>query len=163
LFPDCWEPYLAQIPPAERGDMVTAYYQRLTSPDRAIRMAAAQAWSVWEGSTSCLLPDLDLVQHSGTDEFAEAFARIECHYFINKIWLKSDSHILDNIHRIRHLPCEIVHGRYDVVCSLENAWELHRAWPESQLTIVPNAGHSAKEPGILSQLVAATEKFKSLG
>lgn len=162
IFPDVWESYLAQIPADERGDMVKAYYKRLTSPDATIRKAAARAWSVWEGSTSCLLPDLDMINHSGTDEFAEAFARIECHYFVHGIWMRNDNQILEDVHKIRHIPCEIVHGRYDVVCPVENAWDLHKLWPESVLHIVPDAGHSAKEPGILKLLVAATEKFKAL-
>jgi proline iminopeptidase len=163
LFPDVWEKYLTPIPPGERSDLVRAYYQRLTSSDRPTRLQAAIAWSVWEGSTSCLLPDLQLIEHSGTDEFAEAFARIECHYFINKIWLKTDNQIVENIGSIRHIPCEIVHGRYDVVCPVENAWDLHRVWPESALHIIANAGHSAKEPGIMCKLLEITERFKGLG
>lgn len=162
IFPDVWESYLAQIPENERGDMVKAYYKRLTSTDATTRKAAARAWSVWEGSTSCLFPDLEMIQHSGSDDFAEAFARIECHYFTHGIWMRNDNQILEDVHKIRHLPCEIVHGRYDVVCPVENAWDLHKAWPESVLHIVSDAGHSAKEPGILSRLVAATEKFKTL-
>jgi proline iminopeptidase len=162
LFPDAWDKYLKPIPESERSDLVAAYYRRLTHPDRQIRLEAARAWSTWEGSTSCLLPDLGLIQHSGEDVFAEAFARIECHYFINGIWLKHDNQIIEDVHRIRHIPCEIVHGRYDVVCPVENAWDLHRAWPESTLHIIRDAGHSAKEPGILTKLVEITERFKAL-
>jgi proline iminopeptidase len=162
IYPDAWDKYLEPIPENERGDLVAAYYKRLTSPDRATRLAAARSWSIWEGSTSKLIPDAGFVDRFGTDEFAEAFARIECHYFTNKIWMKSNNQILDNVERIRHIPCEIVHGRYDVVCPLENAWDLHKRWPESVLNIVPDAGHSAKEPGITAKLIAATEKFKSL-
>lgn len=162
IFPDVWQEYLKVIPENERVDMVTAYYKRLTSQDRLVRMQAAKAWSVWEGATSKLIPDLSFISTFGTDEFAEAFARIECHYFINKIWLRSDNQILEDIYKIRHIPCEIVHGRYDVVCPVENAWDLHRAWPESHLHIVPDAGHSAKEPGILNKLIEATERFKAL-
>jgi len=162
MFPEAWEPYLEQIPPAERGDMVKAYYKRLTSPDDNVRRAAARAWSIWEGSTSCLYPNAELIQETGSDMFAEAFARIECHYFIHGIWLRHDNQILEDLYRIRHIPCEIVQGRYDVVCPAESAWVLHRHWPESVLNIIPDAGHSAKEPGILSQLVATTEKFKAL-
>lgn len=162
LFPDLWEKYLEPIPESERGNLVSAYYQRLTSPDRKTRMIAAKAWSVWEGSTSCLIPKTSFIEDFGEDEFAEAFARIECHYFTNKIWLKSDNQILEDVHLIRHIPCEIVHGRYDVVCPVENAWDLHKQWPESSLHIIPDAGHSAKEPGILAKLIEATEKFKAL-
>jgi len=107
-----------------------------------------------------LKPDPELIKIFGGDEFAEAFARIECHYFMNGIWMRTDNQILDDIFRIRHIPCEIVHGRYDVVCPVENAWDLHKAWPESRLHIVPNAGHSAKEPGILSKLIEAMERLK---
>lgn len=162
IFPEIWDKYLNVIPADERHDLVSAYYKRLISDDRETRMQAAKAWSVWEGATSKLIPDLSLIETFGADEFAEAFARIECHYFTNAIWMRSDNQILEDVHKIRHIPCEIVHGRYDVVCPVENAWELHKAWPESQLHIVPDAGHSAKEPGILSHLIAATEKFKRL-
>ena len=162
VFPDVWEHYLKVIPEAERGDLVAAYHRRLTSADRTVRLEAARAWSTWEGATSRLIPDLTMIDHFGEDEFAEAFARIECHYFTHGIWMRSDNQILEDVHRIRHLPCEIVHGRYDMVCPVENAWDLHRAWPESALHIVPDAGHSAREPGILRKLVEATEKFKAL-
>ena len=162
IYPELWEKYLAPIPPAERSDMVGAYYRRLTSPDRQVRIEAARAWSVWEGSTSCLLPDPTLIEHSGTDAFAEAFARIECHYFINGIWLDRENQILENVHRIRHIPCEIVHGRFDMVCPVESAWDLHSLWPESVLHITPDAGHAAKEPGTLAKLVEITERFKTL-
>lgn len=162
IFPDVWREFVSVIPEAERGDMVSAYYKRLTSEDRDVRIAAAKAWSTWEGATSKLIPDLSFISTFSNDGFAEAFARIECHYFINGIWMRSDNQILDDVYKIRHIPCEIVHGRYDVVCPLENAWDLHRAWPESRLHVIPDAGHSAKEPGILSQLIEATERFKSL-
>jgi proline iminopeptidase len=162
VFPDVWEPYREEIPLEERGDFVSAYYRRLTSPDRDTRLSAARAWSTWEGATSRLIPDPSLMQNMGADEFAEAFARIECHYFIHGIWMRNDNQILEDIHRIRHIPCEIIHGRYDVVCPVENAWDLHRAWPESALHIVPDAGHSARERGNLVKLVEAMEKFKSL-
>lgn len=162
VFPDVWETYLEPIPVAERSDLVTAYYKRLTSHDRPTRLIAAKAWSVWEGSTSRLLPDLEFVERFGTDEFAEAFARIECHYFINKIWMESGNQLIENVGRIRHIPCEIVQGRYDVVCPVQSAWDLHKAWPESTLHIIPDAGHSAKESGIVRKLVEVCERFKTL-
>ena len=162
IFPDAWTPYREAIPPAERHDFVSAYYRRLTSSDRQVRLLAAKAWSMWEGATSRLIPDNKMIDNFGVDEFAEAFARIECHYFINSIWMRSDNQILEDVYKIRHIPCEIIHGRYDVVCPVENAWDLHKAWPESHLHIVPDAGHSAKEPGILSKLVESMERFKSL-
>ncbi len=140
--------------------MVAAYYKRLTSNDRDVRMAAARAWSTWEGSTSRLVPDADLIKRTGEDQFAEAFARIECHYFINGGFFKKDSELLDNVARVHDLPAIIVQGRYDVVCPAESAYELHCAWPNSQLHVVPDAGHSALELGISAQLVTATNSFK---
>jgi proline iminopeptidase len=160
IFPEAWQGYLAPIPIDERDDMVAAYYKRLTSDDREVRMAAARAWSIWEGSTSRLIPDPDLIKRTGEDQFAEAFARIECHYFINGGFFKKDGELLDNIARIHHLPAIIVQGRYDIVCPAESAYELHCAWPKSQLQVVPDSGHSALELGISAQLVAATNSFK---
>lgn len=162
IFPDAWEEYLKPIPPEERGDMLTAYYRRLTHSDPNIRMEAARAWSIWEGSTSRLLPDPDLVQKFGEDRFAEAFARIECHYFINKGFFEPEDQLLLNVDRIRHIPGVIVHGRYDIVCPMISAWELHRAWPEAELIVIPDAGHSMSEPGILSALIEATDRFANL-
>lgn len=159
LFPDAWESYLAPIPESDRGDLIAAYYQRLTSSDRPTRQAAARAWSVWEASTSKLIPDDDLVQRFSDDSFADAFARIECHYFINGGFFTTEDHLLKNVDKIRHIPSVIVQGRYDVVCPMTSAWELHRAWPEATLEIVSTAGHSATEPGITSALVEATDRF----
>lgn len=160
LFPEAFQAYLRPIPLPERKDLVSAYYKRLTSSDKKIQVEAARAWSVWEASTSRLVPDLNLIHEHDEDHFALAFARIECHYFINQIWMPSDDYILKNVHKIRHLPCEIVHGRYDVVCPMENAFELHQAWPESTLHISKNAGHSAKETGTLTTLIEIMERFK---
>lgn len=162
IFPDAWEEYLKPIPPEERGDMITAYYKRLTHSDPNIRMEAARAWSVWEGSTSRLLPDPNLMQKFGEDRFAEAFARIECHYFMNKGFFDPEDQLLLNVDRIRHIPGIIIHGRYDIVCPMISAWELHRAWPEAELIVIPDAGHSMSEPGILSALIEATDKFAEL-
>ena len=159
IFPDAWEEYVKPIPINERDDMLTAYYKRLTSPDAQIRLEAARAWSIWEASTSRLFPDLDLKQRFGTDVFAEAFARIECHYFINKGFLEPEDQLLLNVDRIRHIPAVIVQGRYDVVCPMMSAWELHRAWEEAEFIVVPDAGHSMSEPGIRSALIEATDKF----
>ncbi|HIK13371.1 MAG TPA: prolyl aminopeptidase [Oscillatoriaceae cyanobacterium M33_DOE_052] len=162
IFPDAWEEYLKPIPEAERHDMVAAYYRRLTSADRAIRLEAARAWSIWEGSTSKLIPDTQSIQRFGQDYFAEAFARIECHYFVNNCFLEHPEQLVQNVKRISHLPGVIVHGRYDVVCPLTSAWELHRAWPKSELHIIPDAGHSMFEPGILSAIIEATDKFAAM-
>lgn len=159
IFPDAWEEYVKPIPINERHDLLTAYYQRLTSPDAEIRLEAARAWSIWEGSTSKLFPDLNLKQRFGIDDFAEAFARIECHYFINNGFLDPEDKLLLNIDRIRNIPAVIVQGRYDVVCPMISAWELHRAWPEAELIVVADAGHSMSEPGIRTCLIEATDKF----
>ena len=145
LFPDLYEEYLKPIPPAERGDLMRAYYARLTSPDPAVRAEAARAWSIWEGATSYLRVNTQDLAKFDEGAFAEAFARIECHYFINGGFLRTPSQLLDDVPRIRHLPCTIVQGRYDVVCPMKSAWDLHRAWPEADLRIVIDAGHSAFE------------------
>jgi proline iminopeptidase len=159
LFPDLYEEYVRPIPPEERGDMMGAYYRRLTSDDAATRAAAARAWSIWEGATSFLRLNPDYVAKFREDAYAEAFARIECHYFVNGGFLRTPSQLLDDVPRMRHIPGTIVQGRYDVVCPMKSAWDLHRAWPEADLRIVPDAGHSAFEPGILSELVAATDRY----
>ncbi len=162
IYPDAWEKYLAPIPEAERGDLMAAYYKRLTSPDEKVRLEAARAWSVWEASTSKLLPDPKLVEKFEKPKMAEAFARIECHYFVNKGFFECDDQLLRDVGRIRHLPCVIVHGRYDVVCPVENARDLHRAWPEAELRISSDAGHSMLEPGNRSALIEAADKFSEL-
>ncbi|WP_438022766.1 prolyl aminopeptidase [Sorangium sp. So ce233] len=160
LFPDAWEEYLTFIPEAERGDLLTAYHRRLTGPDPEAQHRAARAWSVWEGRTSCLFTNPELVAKTAADDFALAFARIECHYFMNKGFFTTETQLLDDVHRIRHIPTVIVQGRYDVVCPAESAWALHRAFPEADLRIVADAGHSAMEPGILHELVEATDRFR---
>lgn len=159
IFPDAWDKYLAPIPENERGDLVSAFYKRLTSPDQNVRTEAAKAWSVWEGSTSKLYLDPTFVERFAGDAFADAFARIECHYFMNNGFFKEDNWIINNIDKIRHIPAWIVQGRYDVVCPAVSAYELHKAWPESQLHIISDAGHSASEPGIRSKLIEATDFF----
>jgi proline iminopeptidase len=159
IFPDAWEAYLAPIPIEERGDLLQAYHRRLTGDDRAIRQEAARAWSIWEGSTSKLLPDAFGAARFGEDHFAEAFARIECHYFVNGGFFEVDDQLLRDVDRIRHIPAVIVQGRYDVVCPMKSAWDLHRAWPEAQLIVVRDAGHSMSEPGISSALIEAGDRF----
>jgi proline iminopeptidase len=158
IFPDAWEHFLAPIPEPERGDMMQAYHRRLTSDDAQVRLEAARAWSIWEASTSRLFVDPDLIANFQADEFAEAFARIECHYFVNGGFMP-EGQLLADAGRIRQIPGVIVQGRYDVVCPMESAWDLYRAWPESELVVVPDAGHSAREPGIAAALVAATDRF----
>ena len=163
LYPDAWEPYLAHILEAERGNLLGAYYRRLTSENPAVRLAAAKVWSGWEGATSKLIPNVEESGHFEEDEFALAFARIECHYFSNKGFFDADDQLLRDAHKIRHLPGVIVQGRYDVVCPMESAWALHRAWPEADFIITPDSGHSAFEAPNSRALVAATDKFAGLG
>ncbi|MGB8326741.1 MAG: prolyl aminopeptidase [Steroidobacteraceae bacterium] len=159
LFPDLWERYVAPIPPAERGEMIRAYYRRLTSDDRATLIEAARAWSTWEGATSYLHLNSDYVAQFEDAEYAATFARIECHYFVNGGFLRSDAQLLDEAGRIRRIPGVIVQGRYDVVCPMRSAWDLHRAWPEADFRIVADAGHSAFHSGTIHELVSATDRF----
>lgn len=161
VFPDEWEKFQAPIPEAERDDMITAYYRRLTSDDVATRLEAARAWSMWEGATISLLPNEGRVASFGADRFAEAFARIECHYFINGGFLDHDGWLLDRIGQIRHIPGVIVQGRYDMATPVASAWDLHRAWPEADFRLVPDAGHAFSEPGILHELIEATDRFRT--
>jgi proline iminopeptidase len=163
IFPDAWEKYLAPIPADQRGDLLSAYHQLLTSEDADLRKQAARAWSTWEASTSKLIPSQDLINDFGEDEFAEAFARIECHYFMNGGFFEQEDQLLNNIDSIRHIPAVIVQGRYDVVCPTESAWELHRAWPEADFILVEDAGHSLSEKGITEALVKATDTFAENG
>jgi proline iminopeptidase len=162
IFPDAWQKYfLAPIPEAERHDLLHAYHRRLTSPDRSVMLEAAKAWSMWEASTSRLHVDFDLIESFGGDDFAEAFARIEAHYFVNGGFVR-EGQLLDEVDRIRHIPCVIVQGRYDVVCHITSAWDLKQAYGvNAELVIIPDAGHSAREPGIADALVAATDRFAS--
>jgi proline iminopeptidase len=160
LFPDAWEAFLSPIPVDERGDLMAAYHQRLTSDDPEVRVAAARAWSQWEGATSRLRIDRELVARNGQPRFAEAFARIECHYFVNDGFMASDGWLLSRVDRFRHLPGVIVQGRYDVVCPMRTAWELHRAWPESELHVAETSGHAATEAEISELLVRATDRFR---
>src|SRR5262245_40932608 len=162
IFPDAWERFVAPIPPAERGDMMRAYYKRLTGRSRAARLRAARAWSVWEATTIKLETDPKLVRRFGGARYADAFARIEAHYFVNGGFLEHEDQLLRNVGRIRRIPAVIVHGRYDVCCPMSSAWDLHRAWPEAKLVIVPAAGHSMFEPGIRSALIEETARFVRL-
>lgn len=160
LFPDAWEMYLEPIPVEERGDLIAAYHRRLTGEDAAERIRAARAWSVWEGTTSRLLPDERSIAQFGEDAFAEAFARIECHYFVNGGFFDPPDQLLDGVSRIRHVPAVIVQGRYDVVCPMTTAWDLHRRWPEADFEVVADAGHAAMEPGTVDRLVTATDRIR---
>ncbi len=155
LFPDYWRDFIEPIPAAERADLVQAYYRRLTGVDELQRMAAAKAWSIWEGRTATLRINPGVVEHFADPHVALSLARIECHYFVNNSFMAPDQ-LLRNADRLRAIPGFIVHGRYDVVCPLEQALDLHRVWPKAKLTIVPDAGHSATEPGIMDALLRAT-------
>jgi proline iminopeptidase len=159
LYPDAWEKYEALIPPGERDDFIGAYHRRLTSSDPAVQKEAARAWSVWEASTSHLLPDEDYIRSCAGDEFSLAFARIESHYFVNGGFLSRENQLIEDVGKIRHLPAVIVQGRYDVVCPMQSAYELSKAWPEARFALVPDAGHSAYEPGIVHELITATDAF----
>lgn len=160
IYPDAFAPYQQVIPPAERGDMIAAYYRRLTDPDTQVRLTAAKAWSVWEASTLSLLQDAERIRHFGADAYAIAFARIECHYFVNGGFFASDDQLLADAGRLRDIPGTIVHGRYDVVTPVKNAWDLKRAWPTAELRIVADAGHAMSEPGIAHELVSATRRHR---
>ena len=160
IFPETSEQYFQLIPESERQDMIAAYYRRLTSDDESVRLEAAKAWSLWEASALKLLPDPKVIEEFTEPEMAIALARIECHYFMNNCFFETDNYLIENVDRIRHIPAVIVHGRYDIVCPFINAWDLHRAWPEASLEIIPNAGHAATEPGIADALVRATDSFR---
>jgi proline iminopeptidase len=161
LFPDLWDDFLAPIPEVERDDLVAAYNRRLTSADKAVRLAAAKAWSTWEGSTISLLPNPERVKRFESDEFAIAFARIENHYFHHRGFFETDGWLLQNVARIRAIPGVIIQGRYDMATPTRSAWDLHRAWPEAEFHIVPDAGHAYSEPGILHHLIEATDNFRT--
>lgn len=159
LFPEAFAAFEGPIPPGERGDMVRAYHRRLTHADVKVQQAAARAWSVWEGSTLALHPDPERIRQFSADAYALAFARIECHYFVNGGFFAHDGELLTNAHRLRGIPGVIVHGRYDVVTPLKSAFDLKAAWPGVELNIVPDAGHAMTEPGIVHELVLATRRF----
>jgi len=161
IFPDAWEGYLAAIPPPERGDLVAAYAKRLFSENPTVNLPAARAWSLWEGATSKLLPDPGFAATFAADTTTLAFARIECHYFVNRGWFDADDQLLRDAARLRDIPGVIVQGRYDCVCPIRSAYDLTKAWPEAELFVVPDAGHSAFEPGIARALVAATDRYAS--
>jgi proline iminopeptidase len=158
VYPDHWADYVRVIPEEERGDFLSAFYQRLTGDDEIARMAAAKAWSIWEGVCATLRPNAQVVNHFADPHVALALARIEAHYFVNRIFLQ-DNQLLADAWRLAGIPGVIVHGRYDMICPLDNAFALHAAWPEAELQVIPDAGHSAAEPGIIDALVRATNDF----
>jgi proline iminopeptidase len=158
VFPEVWEQYEAQIPLAERGNFIEAYHRRLNDPDPAVHEPAAVAWATWESSAITLLPNPEVVQTFTDPHFALAFARIENHYFMNKGWME-DGQLIARAHLLRGIPTVIVQGRYDMCTPPVTAWDLHRALPEAEFVMIPDAGHSFDEPGILSALIEATDRF----
>ena len=158
IFPDYWQSYVSLIPENERGNLVAAYYKRLISEDEDIRLAAAREWSIWEGRTSTLQPKSNVTDHFGNEQVALSLARIECHYFMHDSFL-SPNQIVENAHKLKDIPGYIVHGRYDVVCPLTQAFDLHNAWEQAHYYIAPNSGHSATEPEIVDALIKATEEI----
>lgn len=162
MFPDKWERFLAPIPEAERGNMMAAYRKRLTGDDRAVQIEAALAWSQWEGQTITLLPEPSTSDVFGEDEFALAFARIENHYFTHGGWL-DEGQLLRDAGKLKDIPGTIVHGRYDMPCPARFAWALHKAWPKADFHLIEGAGHAYSEPGILDQLIRATDRYAGKG
>ncbi len=159
IFPDAWASFIAPIPQDERHDMVAAYHRRLTGSDEQEQRKCARAWSRWEGATLSLYPDEQRVARFGADSFALAFARIECHYFINKGFFEVDGQLLRDMHLLHKIPGTIIQGRYDVVTPAVSAYDLSSAWPQARFDIIPDAGHTATEPGIQDALVRATQRF----
>ncbi|CAN6354684.1 unnamed protein product [Urochloa humidicola] len=162
IFPDAWEPFRDFIPEEERNCFIAAYSKRLTSSDPTVQIEAAKRWTMWEMMTAHLIQNNENIKRGEDDKFSLAFARIENHYFFNKGFLPSDSYLLDNVDKIRHIKAFIVQGRYDVCCPMMSAWDLHKAWPEAELKVVPDAGHSANEVGIAAELRSATEKLRDM-
>ena len=159
IYPDAWEKYLSPIPKDEQNNLVKAYYKRLTSKDKTVRINAARAWSIWEASTSKLIQTEKALHSFDNDDVAEAFARIECHYFINKGFFENEDWILNNVNKISDKPVEIVQGRYDVVCPMTSAWELHKKLPDASFHVIQDAGHSMLESGIQKKLIEITDKI----
>ncbi|MFT5657951.1 MAG: proline iminopeptidase [Gammaproteobacteria bacterium] len=158
IFPEAWESFVDPIPVGERDDIIAAYYRRLTSENEFVRMGAAKAWSIWEGSSITLMPDKSVLGHFSDPHIALSIARIECHYFMNQCFFEPN-YLLENAQRLEGIPGFIVHGRYDIVCPVEQAVLLHRSWPGSDLRIVSNAGHAASEPGICHALVDSCNRM----
>jgi proline iminopeptidase len=158
IFPEHWEEFLAPIPENERGDIATAYYRRLTGNDKQVQRASARAWALWEGRCATLRPNPDAIAHFMQPTTALALARIECHFFVNKVFLEPDQ-LMRDVARLAGIPGVIIHGRWDVICMAEGAWTLHQAWPESTLRFIDDAGHLASEPGISAALVEAADEF----
>ena len=160
LYPDHYADYIAPIPPQQRGDLIGAYYQRLIDPDEGIHLPASRTWSAWEGGMVHLNPEPRPEKDNPRDSLA--IARFECHYIVNEMFFPADNYILENIGRIKHLPCRIVHGRYDVVAPARSAWELSQVYPKAVLSLVQEGAHAATDPGMASELVQALDDFRDL-
>jgi proline iminopeptidase len=160
IFPEAWRAFSEFLPEDERGDLLGSYYRRLTDADPAVHLPAAHAWDRYEGACSTLLPQVDATTKFDSDAAALAIARIEAHYFVHKAFMAPGA-LLAGVPRIRHLPCTIVQGRYDIVCPPVTAEALARAWPEAEYVVVPDAGHSVREPGITRELVAAVRRMQA--
>lgn len=160
IFTEEWEKYAAFIPEEERSDLLHAYYRRLTAEDPMVRKMAAKAWSRWEAVNLRLRFDPELLNHFTEDARADSLARLECHYFVNRCFFKTDQWLLEHVGKIRHIPAVIIHGRYDLVCPFSSAWALHKAWKEAAFEVIPDAGHAAGEIGITDALVRATDAFR---
>ncbi len=160
IFPEAWQQFISHIPADERSNLVDAYYRRLTSDDEETRLKAAIEWTRWEASVMYLVPRPEVVAEAIQGKHAEPLARVECHYFVNDCFLKTENQLLDDIHRIQHIPAVIVQGRYDAVTTAKNAWKLHQAWPKAELRIVPTAGHASLDPDIVHELISATDGFR---
>ena len=161
LFPDAWQDFIAPIPENERSDLVTAYHKRLTSDNELERMAAAKAWSIWEGSTATLRKNSAVIDYFSDPHIALSIARIECHYFINNSFFE-ENQLLENAYKLKHIPGFIVHGRYDVICPIDQAFALHDKWPNAQLKVIADAGHAVSEEGIVKALVESTNTMLRL-
>eukprot|EP00049_Salpingoeca_infusionum_P004555 m.80887 g.80887 ORF g.80887 m.80887 type:complete len:438 (+) comp12618_c0_seq2:7538-8851(+) len=162
IMPDYWEEYLEQIPTEERGDMISAYYKRLTGSDRQQQLSCASAWSKWECATCKLYVDEESVAKAADPHWALAFARIECHYFVNGGFFEYDGQVIAELHKIKHIPTTVVQGRYDLVCPMKTCWDLHKSFPEAEIIIVDDNGHSSREPGIQRELVAACDRVRDM-
>ncbi|XP_033747036.1 probable proline iminopeptidase [Pecten maximus] len=162
IFPDVWEEFLAPIPEGERGDLMSAYYRCLTGVDEKKMIQAAKSWNKWKLATCNMFVNDDMIKKAEEEKQPHLYPRIETHYVVHGGWLKTNDQLLKDVEKIRHIPGTIVQGRYDVVCHMETAWAIHKKWPEADLYVVPDAGHSSSEPGILHQLIEATEKYKTL-
>ncbi len=161
LYPDNYEEFVNFIPENERGDMINAYYKRLIADDEDLQLKAAKIWSIWEAGISKLVPDQNLIEEFGDPHTALSIAKVECHYFVNNLFLETENYLLDNAHKIKDIPAVIVQGRYDVVCPPRSAWDLHKALPKSDLRIMQTSGHSQLEVGISNELVKAADELKT--